>query len=549
MLKEWTPVNMHFETIRRAKLLQEAKDSDDVKSFLYQKCKDDILFRFRNFTYTDKNDRMFSYDDPAIIPFIPFPFQEEAIIEIWESIMDGTRPINERKGLTNVFIEKSRQMGLSWLIMAVFVYWFLFYGHKYHVISQKEELVDKLGDIKSLFGKARFIINTLPKWMLPVGFDRKEWGKNLKYMTISRPDGTWAITWESANPNAGRSGTFNAALCDEFASTSNAVAINKALKSATPCVVYNSTPNWEWNEYYRMRKLTVERYDKLAGKMMPAEIKWLRYHWTDHPLRDQEWYDNEVKGMSRETIAQELDISYNTAIVWRVYTDFPPESTRFVYNPLLPLYVWIDNSRWWSDPHAVILAQREHNKVRWVDSIEANCSITDMANFMACKPNPTMILNNQQLDFLERYRTYDWQRATFISDPYDTHAAVNDTTVFKEYSKVWIYLNTPIDDTDKIVDKQEQIMITRNNLYKVEYNEYCEDAASAVMNARYPERTESSSSTQAVTKPIHDWTSHYRTAFEYGMTWFEKNPMAKKREAVELSDRPAHWNPVYARSI
>jgi len=59
-----------------------------------------------------------------------------------------------------------------------------------------------------------------------------------------------------------------------------------------------------------------------------------------------------------------------------------------------------------------------------------------MANFMACKPNPTMILNNVQLEFLERYKKYDWQRATFISDPYDTHATVNDTTVFKEYAKV-----------------------------------------------------------------------------------------------------------------
>jgi len=102
--------DMKQEMIRRAKLLEEAKDFDDVKSFLYQKCKDDILFWFRNFTYTDKNDRMFNHDDPSVIPFIPFPFQEEAITEIWQSIMDGTRPINERKGLTNVFIEKSRQM-------------------------------------------------------------------------------------------------------------------------------------------------------------------------------------------------------------------------------------------------------------------------------------------------------------------------------------------------------------------------------------------------------------------------------------------------------
>lgn len=532
--------DMQQEMLRRADMLQRAKISTELQEHLFEKCKRDILFWFRNFAYTDKNTRMFNSSDPSILPFIPFPFQEEAITEIRNSIRDGTKPLEERTELTNIFIEKSRQMWLSWLIIAVFVYWFIFHNHKYHVVSQKEDYVDKLWDIKSLFGKARFIINSLPKWMLPKDFDRKEGWKHLKYMTISRPDWTGAITWESANPNAGRSGTYNAALLDEFAFASNATAINKSLASATPTRIFNSTPNGEWNEHYRMRKLTVSTKDPY-GKIKLPEIKWLRYHRTDHPLRDQTRYENEIKGMSKEQIAQELDIQYNTAIVGRVYSDFPTESVQIEYDPNLPLYVRMDNSHWWADPHAIILAQIKENSIDLIDAIEVNCSVTDMAEFMATQPKSTLWgLTDNQLRFLDRYKSYHRQKATFIDDPYDTHTTLNQSTIYEEYRKVWIYLNTPLERR-----KDQQIAKAKSNVYKVRYNDNCLDCASALMNARYPEKPEGSNSTAENTKPIHDWTSHFRTAFEYWITYMLENPLSKKGHKAELSDKPVHNRYLY----
>ena len=48
--------------------------------------------------------------------------------------------------------------------------------------------------------------------------------------------------------------------------------------------------------------------------------------------------------MDRVTIAQELEIDYNTAVIGRVYPDFPTESQEIKYDPSKPLYVAIDNS-------------------------------------------------------------------------------------------------------------------------------------------------------------------------------------------------------------
>ena len=81
-------------------------------------------------------------------------------------------------------------------------------------------------------------------------------------------------------------------------------------------------------------------------------------------------------------------------------------------------------------------------------------------------------------------------------------------------------------------NKQEQIRNTSKMLYKFRYNDNCLDMATAILNARYPERKDTSQSTQAIVLPIHDWTSHYRTALEYFVTYMLENKPAKPSHQV-----------------
>ena len=98
---------------------------------------------------------------------------------------------------------------------------------------------------------------------------------------------------------------------DEMASLTYARQINMSIGSSSPCVIYNSTPKGEGNEFYEMRK-----------KAMKGEILGLRYHWTEHPFYNDKWHEWYCKGKSVETIAQELEISYNVAVKGRVYPAF-----------------------------------------------------------------------------------------------------------------------------------------------------------------------------------------------------------------------------------
>ena len=143
--------------------------------------------------------------------------------------------------------------------------------------------------------------------------------------------------------------------------------------------------------------------------------------------------------MDKVSIAQELEIDYNVAVVGRVYPDFPSEANKDVkYNPHLPLYVVIDNSHGGTDPNAVICIQ--DNGIYWdiVDAIEVQTNPLDMANFMVGQPKIDLVkeLTNNQMEFKDRYVNYDWRRATFIGDPYDTKSALGNSTILDDYRSV-----------------------------------------------------------------------------------------------------------------
>ena len=71
------------------------------------------------------------------------------------------------------------------------------------------------------------------------------------------------------------------------------------------------------------------------------------------------------------------------------------------------------------------------------------------------------------------------------------------------------------------------------------YNSNCLDFASAIMNARYPEIKEDSNRTTPASLPVHNWTSHYRSALEYFVTYIMENPILKEsKERVVKDTRP-----------
>lgn len=319
------------------------------------------------------------------VPLRPYDHQRAVISAVVDlPVLQATH----RLVLRNVHVEKSRQMGLTWIFA-----WLWLWAVSYHEIAlgysnMKAAEVDDGGSgstIDSFFGKIRHLHASLPpRFRAPLRF---RGGNDPTISYVGRPRAF--ITGSGATPDPGRGGRYGGWLFDEAAFFPFGEQAHKALSRAVPRgLVYNSTPYGEGNVYFRLRDTR------------PANWTFERYHWTKHPVfgdgahvapdvadphRDQAedpgpvtvaealaenlkrqpdaaarkaaagcelclqtaqgvrwsaseplahrfpgkltspWYDDAVLDLSDEQVASELDIDYAASLTARVYPKFSEE--------------------------------------------------------------------------------------------------------------------------------------------------------------------------------------------------------------------------------
>lgn len=224
---------------------------------------------------------------PTVTPFLLFPKQEEFVTWVRD------RWLNREDGLA----EKSRDMGVSWLCVAIGAWMWLFYpGVVIGFGSRKEEYVDKLGDPKSLFWKIRQFVSLLPIEFRPVGYDES---KHAPHMRIINPENDSAIVGE-AGDNIGRGNRTSIYFKDESAFYERPEAIDAALSQTSNCKIDLSTVNGNGNPFYRKRH---------SGK-----VKVFTFHWRQDPRKDDAWYQKQMESLDPVIVAQEIDIDYNASV-------------------------------------------------------------------------------------------------------------------------------------------------------------------------------------------------------------------------------------------
>ena len=456
---------------------------------IIRKCKEDPIFFFNMFLWT-YNPRL----DKPHVPFITYPYQDDFIKQIVEAVETGI----------DVWVEKSRDMGLSWTMLWIFLWWFLFKERSVLLWSYKEDYVDAQGNMDSAFERLRYMIKRLPKQLKP---------KDMlsKYMNISAP-WCWEISWD-VWVNFWTWWRRKVVFMDEFALRPRDETALQKTKDVTECRIFWWTPNWTSNVYGKVMT-NHKAYRHLLNKK-------IRLPWRLHPLKTNVWYEFQKMTRTATDLAQEVDISYETSVVNAVYPLFLQMATKgtYVYDVSRHTYWSWDFGR---DSIAFCLWQKDFQtgNVFLIKSFRrVNWNIKDFAGLVLWKPYAwnSWVYDERDfkiMKFMQLVRFHD-----HFGDPYnsDSRTVVSDDSIRKALSEMWINLTTNRKST-----LRERITKTQLWMNRLFYDKDNYEWEQSIIQSHYPQKSENRELTTEQRQPVHDENSHFRTCTEY---FFDNEPL------------------------
>lgn len=300
LIKEWTINTRLPEIIEEMKrryyyrmLIEQNELSREAEIY---RCKSNPAHWFNHWVWT-YDPRGMPFGLPANIPFVLRPGQVELVD--WLIERESTQ--------THGLIEKSRDEGMSYVVLGFYLHrWLFVEGFAGGVGSRKEDLVDKKGDPKTLLHKFRDMFSKLPDWMKPKGFVEKV---HDNYMRIINPDNGATVTGE-AGDNIGRGGRTTMYFLDEWAFVERQEAVDAAISQNTNVHIKGSTPNGIGDKFHQ---------DRFSGRYAVFTMAW-----RDNPDKNWQvefngkliypWYEKQLATLDDIVLAQEVDIDYAASV-------------------------------------------------------------------------------------------------------------------------------------------------------------------------------------------------------------------------------------------
>tara|TARA_B100000519_G_scaffold199699_1_gene211443 strand:+ start:1669 stop:3501 length:1833 start_codon:yes stop_codon:yes gene_type:complete len=321
-LYELVPKTLKENLEWRMKLLEWANTPERQRT-LWTACKHDILFFINSFCwlYEPRGSRLVGTTS-NVIPFITYEFQDDAFLRVENALGDR-----------DIVVNKSRDLGASWMFLTTFFYHWMFNDFSlFGVMSRTADLVDKVGKRDTLFWKLDFLLKGdagmggLPNWMQP-----KTYRSN---MLMENRDNGASICGATTTEDSWRGSRCMAIGIDELASfpVNDGYKVMAAAQMATDSMYIVSTPKGTANSYYDivhtpsdMEKITLDwkqhpdrRHGLYTSKNGKLEILDTEYEFPedyqfilDGKVRAP-YYDRECNrpGATSYSIAQELDRSF-----------------------------------------------------------------------------------------------------------------------------------------------------------------------------------------------------------------------------------------------
>lgn len=273
------------------------------------------LFYFEYFAWTYNPREKLEY---RIQPMVLYrEYQPDIVIHMIKDI-ERTLGTDER---SDTLFEKSRDMGLSWIVYHVAIYYMLYRDGNILVGSNTVADLDKIDDLGTPFEKMRLQLRqmfALTPWALPADFNPNT---DMPECIIRLGEGR-QILGKASTANFGRGPRCTFIIIDEYQSWECAEPAYVSCSYTSQCRFIIGTPLGPNNHYAR-----------LARGETDDDVFVYRVHWTNHPLKaagleyvdgkpSSPWYRIQVKKFSPELVASEIDIKYDVSTKAHIFYDF-----------------------------------------------------------------------------------------------------------------------------------------------------------------------------------------------------------------------------------
>lgn len=334
--------------------LAQTSDSPAMREKEWLECQNDIHYFLRNHVRTINFHR-----EATVLGGVP-----KVTIDPFPDFPHTNLMIDAYVAPQLLLIEKSRDMMLSWVMASIFL-WDVMFNEEavpMFMTTYRERLVDDGGansTANSLMGRVRLMYEQFPPWMI----DRA--GLRFSMNRISNPTTKSFISGYKSSEHSSRSGKYFRAFADEYAHFERSEATLAALIPACPAgLCLGSTPGRSGrnNAFGRIACADPDQEGKHFG------FKKLTLHWSMHPLRNKEWFNRETAALTKEEVAREYEIGYDSAIAGRVYPELSRETHvgQYPYDETLPLYLSADHGL--ANEHVLMwqLHEMDGEKQYWI---------------------------------------------------------------------------------------------------------------------------------------------------------------------------------------
>lgn len=473
--------------------ISESESKRVMETFMAMKKQalEDPVYFIDTFCYTFNPKQ-----EPYHLRFKLFPFQKRLVRDLVYAIRNGE----------DIFIDKTREMGVSYTILATLLwFWLAEPASNFLIGSRKEDYVDNRrggttgNKEESLFGKIDYMLSRLPTFLLPEGFNKD---RHFNYMSLINPANGNSISGESSNPNFSRGGRQRAIFLDEFAFWDEGHAVWGATADTTNCRIVATTPGIKPSKAKRLR------FGKDGEK-----IKIITLTYDLDPRKNKKWLDDQRDRRSTEDFSREIMVNWETSITGRVYPEI--ESAAYGDFPFIinqQLYCsWdfgLDGtslSFWQQNP--------ANGKWRVIDAYEkSDQPIQFFFPFFGKPIDSKFQYTDDDLKAINQISQYP--RAIHFGDPdVKKRSILTGTSTKQELEKVKIYVQSLT--KNDFYSRREKTKVYLQKGIEINANPRTDYFFEAIKSSRYPQREETSQATTPIALPIHDWCSHSRTSMEY----------------------------------